>query len=244
MRHLLCILLAAVLLHTSGCKKENIEVNKSIYNEVISKKSNTSKVLKYGKMSDIDGNIYKTIQIGNQVWMAENLRVTKYRNGESILHITNNDEWVHTSYGAWCYYENLQSNEPAYGKLYNWNAVIDPRGIAPKGWHIPTPQEVTTLIEYLGGTSIAGGKMKETGATYWAESNPNVTNSSGFSGRPGGYRHYTGIFSDINTNGWFWTNNGVNTYSADVFRLYFANLECTISDWYKVQGLSIRCIKD
>ena len=146
----------------------------------------------------------QTVTIGTQVWTSKNLDVATYRNGDVIPQVQDENAWANLTTGAWCYYNNDASNGTKYGKLYNWYAVNDPRGLAPKGYHIPTDEEWTKLSDYLGGESEAGTKMKSTSGWY---NNGNGTNSSGFSGLPGGSRHdngslfsidYFGIHSCIN----------------------------------------------
>ena len=160
----------------------------------------------FSQVTDYDGNTYKTVKIGKQIWMAENLNVSHYRNGDIIPEVKNPDEWSKLTTGAWCYYENDSENGKTYGKLYNWFAVNDPRGLAPEGWHIPTDAEWTHLTEYLGGKEIektyqgiyyweiadVGGKLKAT--TLWKSPNEGATNSSGFTAFPGGYRYDDGDF--------------------------------------------------
>lgn len=125
--------------------------------------------LTYGTMTDQEGNVYKIITIGTQTWMAENLRVTRYHNGDPITNVTGNGAWTILTAGACCTYGNTESNDVInlYGRLYNWFAVNDSRSIAPEGWHVPTDAEWTTLTTYLGGESVAAGKMKETGISHW-----------------------------------------------------------------------------
>jgi len=148
-------------------------------------------------ITDIDGNVYNTIVIGTQTWMVENLKVTKYRNGESISNITDASQWSNLTAGAYCNYENIAANVTDYGRLYNWYAVSDSRNIAPAGWHVPTDTEWTTLTTFLGGESVSGGKMKETGTTHWNTTNSTVDNSSGFTGLPGGNRDNAGAFAFV-----------------------------------------------
>jgi len=143
-----------------------------------------------GSVTDIDGNVYQTVKIGNQWWMMENLKVTSYRNGEAIPNVTDTTEWYNLTTGAYCYYDNDAYNTTIYGRLYNWYSINDSRSIAPTGWHVPTDEEWTTVINYLGGESVAGGKLKENGTTHWTSPNNGATNESGFSALPGGYRHF------------------------------------------------------
>jgi uncharacterized protein (TIGR02145 family) len=142
------------------------------------------------KITDQDKRIFKIVKIGNQRWMAENLNVSTYRNGDSIPQVKNGAEWEKLKTGAWCYYENKTENGSKYGKLYNWYAVNDARGLAPLGFHIPSDEEWEQLIKNLGSKE-AGAKIK---AKKGWKSNEEATNETGFSGLPGGYRYYVGAF--------------------------------------------------
>jgi len=144
-----------------------------------------------------DGNVYQVVRIGNQCWMAENLRTTRYANGDAIPQVTGNSTWSSLSTGAWCWYDNDNQYENPYGKLYNWHAVADSRNICPAGWHVPTDAEWDALANFLGGSNVAGGKMKATGTAHWNSPNTDATNSSGFTGLPGGYRYYYGYFYSV-----------------------------------------------
>jgi uncharacterized protein (TIGR02145 family) len=124
----------------------------------------------YGSMTDQQGNVYKTIIIGTQEWMAENLKTSIYRNGDDIASNLTGSEWQNTQLGAWVLYNGNSQYDCPYGNLYNWYAVADPRNLCPTGWHVPSNTEWTSLFEYLGGSTVAGGKLKTTGAQYW--SNP------------------------------------------------------------------------
>jgi len=196
-------------------------------------------------VTDIDGNVYHTITIGKQVWMVENLKVTKYRNGDEIPNITDEMQWFNTNSGAYCNYNNDAKNVSTYGRLYNWNVVNDKRNIAPKGWHVPTNEEWTTLETFLGGSNIAGGKLKEAGTTHWSSPNSESTNESGFSALPGGrYGDGQTIFNGIGDYGSWWTST-----SNEETRAWHRGLDCTSPGVHrcyehKKLGLSIRCIKD
>ena len=143
------------------------------------------------------------VTIGTQVWTSKNLDVSTFRNGDVIPQVQDQNAWENLTTGAWCYYDNDASNGTKYGKLYNWYAVNDPRGLAPNGYHIPTAAEWTQLSDYLGGESEAGTKMKSTSG--WVE-NGNGTNSSGFSGLPGGSRYNRGAFLNIDSSGYWWSS--------------------------------------
>ena len=186
------------------------------------------------------------IKIGTQTWTTRNLDVTTYRNGDKIPQVQDANAWAKLTTGAWCYYENKTANGSSYGKLYNWYAVNDPRGLAPKGYHIPTDNEWTTLTDYLGGNSIAGAKMKSTSG--W-EDNGNGTNESGFEGLPGGCRSYEGDFSFVGASGKWWSSSEFDTDFAHYISLssnnnndYLPRVIRFVS--VKNSGSSVRCIKD
>ena len=199
----------------------------------------------YGTVKDIDGNTYKTIQVGTQTWMAENLKVTKYRNGVSIPNITDNTQWVNNTTGAFCSYNNNTSNDCPYGKLYNWYAVANSNQLCPTGWHVPTDEEWTTLTNFLGGESVAGGKMKSTGTQYSIGSDANATNSSGFSGLLAGGRNYTdGAYEEVGVIGGWWSSTEPSIGLAwNRLLLYFIG-EVSRNDTNMGNGNSVRCIKD
>jgi uncharacterized protein (TIGR02145 family) len=200
----------------------------------------------YGTMTDQEGNIYKTITIGTQTWMAENLRVTKYRNGDLIANVTGNSAWTILTTGACCTYGNTDSNDliNLYGRLYNWFAVTDSRCIAPEGWHVPTDAEWSTLTTYLGGEGVAAGKMKETGISHWAKPNTNATNESGFTALPSGSRYsVVGTFNEMGTITYLWSST---TYDAPHAwnRFLNAGVKCNRSFDFKTDGYPVRLIKD
>jgi uncharacterized protein (TIGR02145 family) len=185
-------------------------------------------------VTDLDGKAYKGVQVGIQVWTAENLNVSKYRNGDEIPQVQDAAEWAALTTGAWCYYENKDENGTIYGKLYNWFAVNDPRGLAPEGFHIPSDEEWTTLTDYLGGKRIAGSQLMETGIT-----NPFATNSSGFTGLPGGYRNKDGSFDRIECQGNFWSQTKYNLILGTDSRRSYREWDINLTF-----GFSVRCIKD
>ncbi len=186
---------------------------------------------------------FETIKIGNQVWMKKNLDVLTYRNGDVIPEVKDPNEWGKLTTGAWCYYNNDPKNGKIYGKLYNWYAVNDPRGLAPVGYHVPSDKEWSTLITYLGG-DIAGGKLKEEGTLHRESPNTSATNSTGFTGLPAGYRYNLGTFSNIRSNGLWWSSSETNTMNAWGRNLSY-NVGVVYRGYYdKGNGLSVRCIKD
>ena len=185
-----------------------------------------------------------TIQIGTQKWTSKNLDVAFYRNGDPIPWVTDPAAWAALTTGAWCYYNNDSTQGNKYGKLYNWYAVNDPRGLAPKGWHIPSNAEWTTLETTLGGTSVAGGKMKEPGTVNWTAPNEGADNSSGFAGLPGGLRTSFGTFSGFGDGGLWWSATETNPTFA--WCRYLDHNDGTIL-WNiinKLNGFSVRCIRD
>jgi uncharacterized protein (TIGR02145 family) len=195
-------------------------------------------------VTDIDGNVYNVVSIGNQCWMKENLKVSKYRNGDPIPTNPNNTNWQNTTSGAYAIYNNTTANNSIYGKLYNWYAVADPRGLCPTGWHEPSDAEWTTLRTHLGGDLIAGGAMKEAGLTHWASPNTDATNSSGFSGLPGGYVKNGGSYFGIGEYGNWWSSTENATTSAWACGLYY--FEGMVSPFAidKRYGYSVRCVRD
>lgn len=189
----------------------------------------------------VDAKI-RTVTIGTQEWMLENLNVSKYRNGDVIPKVTDRTAWFGLTTGAWCYYNNVTSNGRIYGKLYNWHAVKDPRGLAPEGFHIPTNGEWAILIDFLGGYAIAGDKMKAT--ILWVSPNNN-NNSSGFTALPGGYRDNYGDFSNIDYNGYWWSSTEYSTAEAWFRGLYYEADSYVRNDGYRKEaGFSVRCIKN
>ncbi len=195
-------------------------------------------------VKDIDGNTYNTVLIGTQCWLRSNLKVSKYKNGDAIPTELNNGTWSSTTSGAYTIYNNDNANDAIYGKLYNWYAVADNRGLCPNGWHVPTDAEWTTVTNYLGGESVAGGKMKATGTTYWNNPITSATTESGFSALPGGCRINFGNFINIRDNAFFWSATENNSFSA-----FFRNLNSSTGnvfrdDLIKRFGFSVRCIKD
>jgi uncharacterized protein (TIGR02145 family) len=199
----------------------------------------------------IDEGCFPSVTICNQVWMQKNLDVATYRNGDPLPNVTDPAAWAALTTGAYCYYNNDSATYAAtYGKLYNWYAVNDPRGLAPAGWHIPGDTEWDAIATCLGGASIAGGAMKETGFTHWAYPNTGATNSSGFTGLPAGGRSsldgsywflYTGYGG---TYGIFWSSTmyDVNNAWSRLLNLHVIFLDR--QNYSKKQGFSVRCIRD
>jgi len=196
-------------------------------------------------VTDIDGNVYNTVTIGTQVWMVENLKTTRYRNGDAIPNVTDATAWTTLTTGAYCSYNNNAATYKAtYGGLYNWYTVSDSRIIAPVGWHVPTDSEWTTLTTFIGGESIAGGKLKETGTTNWASSNSVATNEFGFTAVPGGSRLDDGLFYDIGSFGYWWSSTEYSTTSSWYRNMGYNNSNVNKVIHRKQNGFSVRCLRD
>jgi uncharacterized protein (TIGR02145 family) len=198
----------------------------------------------YGTVTDIDGNVYKTITIGTQIWMAENLRTTRYNDGTAIPLVKDEAAWAGLSTSGYCWYRNEEANfKETYGALYNWYS-INTNKLCPMGWQVASDAEWTALTTYLGGESVAGGKLKETGTTYWVDPNSGATNELGYTALPGGFRYYDGKFFDFGFSGYWWSSE-----ESSESRAYFRFMYFDDSNFYrfnnaKKMGLSIRCIKD
>ena len=201
--------------------------------------------LSYGSVSDIEGNIYKTVQIGSQTWMAENLKTTKLNDGTSIPNVSDKTEWVNTVLPSYSWYNNLDENKELSGARYNWYAVSTSK-LCPAGWHVPSDNEWAVLTDYLGGLGVAGAKMKETGFTHWMEPNYGATNSSGFTAIPAGQRRGdNGVFNGLGLYDCWWSSTEYNIYKAWYRSLASINTEIWRSSGaVKQTGISIRCIRD
>jgi len=191
-----------------------------------------------------DEKTYTSLNIGFQQWMDKNLDVTTYSNGDPIPYVTNPTAWAALTTGAWCYYNNDPSNNCIYGKLYNWYAVNDPRGLAPVGWHVPTDTEFATLITVLGGLSVAGGKMKVTGTATWVSPNTGATNTSGWAGLPGGLRNESGPFFDVGYISCWWSSTQGGADLAWARFLNYNDDNASGSNFTKSFGFYVRCVRD
>lgn len=195
-------------------------------------------------VTDVDGNTYSVVEIGYQCWMGENLRTAHYRDGSEIPMVTDSLAWVNLTTDAYCFYDNDNSHDATFGKLYNWFVVEDVRGLCPLGWHIPTDQDWFQLSFFLGGSDIAGGLLKESGTTNWVAPNTGATNSTGFTGRPGGYRHNDGSFYFMGENGLYWSSRSESLSLAWFRNLTTASEELHRTNLYKKDAFSCRCVKD
>jgi len=208
-----------------------------------------------GTVTDIDGNIYQTITIGSQVWMAENLKVTHFQNGDIIPNVTDSSAWSDRLTGAYCNYINDENNANTYGRLYNWHAIDDSRNIAPEGWHVPTDEEWNQLEIFLGmdpgqadevgmrGGDV-GGKLKETGYSHWVNPNEGATNECGFSALPGGLRVDNGHFQGKGFEAFFWTSTERDSDHAWHRFLTYAFSSVMRGNYSKRRGFSVRCVRD
>lgn len=213
----------------------NIDINEG----EITRNNNLSRNI----VKDIDGNEYKTVKIGNQIWMAENLKVGHYRNGDPIKFISDKSEWNTQYNGSYCFYNNDLNIANIYGYLYNWYAINDIRNIAPEGWHVPTDSDWQILIDYLGGAKIAGGKIKEV-SSKWTNPNSGATNESSFSAIPSGSIERDGLFKGIGNYVAFWSSLEASNENAWVRYLNYYLSGIYRVNWSKCSGYSVRCIKD
>jgi len=225
-RHHMMIYFAAVLLIQSGCEKSELP-------DFISEED---------PITDIDGNVYKTVNIGNKIWMTDNLNVSHFRNGDPIPQAVSAAEWEFAgSQGkpAWCYYSNDPINASVYCKLYNWYAVDDPRGLEPEGWRVPSSREWDNLINYLDGNNVAGKKLKSRSGWYLEG---NGDNSSKFNALPGGGRQADGTFSDIGSAGVWWSSSENSMIFADGFNLIYSDSKELRGTFNKTTGMSVRAV--
>lgn len=196
------------------------------------------------RVIDIDGNEYPVVQIGNQLWMAENLHVTHYRNGDSLPVITDSRQWSKAQQGACSYYNN-DAQHSSYGCLYNWHAISDNRNIAPEGWHIPTAAEVAVLVNSLQGDTVAGGYMKTMKQGYWQAPSEGDGMENGFAALPGGYRSGdNGQFYTRGSNGYWWHTTGSYELFAWTKRFFSTFADIRRDTQYYTYGFAVRCVKD
>jgi uncharacterized protein (TIGR02145 family) len=201
-------------------------------------------------VTDIDGNVYNTVQIGTQCWTQSNLKTSRYRNGDTIPTGLNNNDWGNTTSGAYSIYDNDPVNDGLYGKLYNHYAVTDSRSLCPTGWHVPSDGEWTTLENHLGGSSVAGDALKSTamhptpGGWWWYLSNTGATNSSGFTALPGGFRVRGGSCTNLTNIGWWWSASVWSASEAVERHLIFNTSSINRNASDRATGFSVRCVRD
>jgi uncharacterized protein (TIGR02145 family) len=200
-------------------------------------------------VTDIDGNVYKTVKIGTQIWMVENLKATRYNDGTPIPLITDIVGWKNALSPAYCWYDNNISNKEPYGALYNWYAVNTGK-LCPTGWHVPTIDEWGTLEQFLGEENAPGGQLKEAGTSHWKSPNTGATNSTGFYGLPGGQRNPVspdnGIFNLMGESGYFWSSSAATHNSSDGLHRALLHTSSNIGSGSNVKGngYSVRCLKN
>jgi uncharacterized protein (TIGR02145 family) len=225
---ILMIALTSTLFFFSGCDKDDDDNQEQIFN---------------GTVTDIDGNVYSTVEIGDQIWTVENLKTTTYNDGTPIEFVENDTVWGNNTLGAFCWYDNNEAvYANTYGALYNWYAV-NTGNLCPDGWHVPTDDEWTELIEYLGGIEVAAGKMKEMDTINWNSPNEGASNLSGFTALPGGYRS-ANHFAYMGRQGIFWSSTEGDEYVAWNQELGYnrERINTVITD--KHVGYSVRCVKN
>jgi uncharacterized protein (TIGR02145 family) len=217
----ICLLIVLAVFSNNSCKEDN-EVPSSV--------------------TDIDGNVYNIVTIGSQVWMKENLKTTKYTNGDPIPNVSDGTQWNNLTEDAFCYYDNNVSSANTYGLLYNWYAVSDSRKICPEGWRVPDKNDWNELVSFLGGEDGAADKLKEKGTAHWAAPNTSASDKYGFTALPGGYRLET-----FNPPGYYaiwWSATPEDLQDAFIFTLIANNSKTYIESQYKKAGHAVRCIKE
>ena len=196
-------------------------------------------------VSDIDGNTYSTVSIGNQVWMGENLKVTKFNDQNPIALVLDDTQWSSQTQAAYCYYQGDITNSNDYGNLYNWYVVNNSRNVCPTGYHVPSITEWEELITFLGGNAVAGGKLKEAGFAHWLSPNTGADNSSGFTLLPSGWRaNNNGFYENLSYMAYVWSSTSVDAQSSSIILVGYDSQAAYTSDSHILTGLPIRCLKD
>ena len=216
------------------------------FNNACKKDNDAEKESEPEIVKDIDGNIYNTITVNGQVWMVENLKTTRYRNGDSIVHLKDPTTFYNFYEGAYCNYNNENNIAETYGRLYNWWVINDERKIAPEGWHVATDENWQSLVEYLGGLEVAGGKLKEVGLAHWNAPNADATNEVGFTALPGGYVSPGNDFENIGYYGYYWTStNFAGQFDRAWIWIINNNFPSVMKINFRIDmAASIRCVKD
>ncbi|MCX6327235.1 MAG: fibrobacter succinogenes major paralogous domain-containing protein [Bacteroidia bacterium] len=218
------LLLGALLILALGCRKEDDKPPDPV--------------------SDIEGNTYKTVKTGTQVWMAENLKTTRYNDGTDIALVTNTEVWSNLATPGYCWYNNDEAaNKDTYGALYNGHTVSTGK-LCPTGWHVPIREEWLQLRDFLGDTLTGGGKLKEAGTTHWLAPNKGADNSSGFTSLAAGIRYLEGSYKTILYFTCIWSATETGTNDEWYLSLYFGDAIAKMSHISKKHGFSVRCIKD
>ena len=208
----------------------------------------------FTECKDGDNNYYPVVQINTQLWMAENLKTTKYNDVTAIPNITDDATWTAATTSAYCDYSNTPANSTTFGRLYNWYAVDNNaatkvasnggKNVCPTSWHVPNDTEWTTLMTYLGGESVAGGKVKETGTTHWTTPNTGATNETGFTALPGGNRGGNSTYYNVGSNGYWWSSTEYSAARAWSSHMSYSNTAVVRSNNVMQSGFSVRCVRD
>ena len=194
--------------------------------------------------TDEDNNHYTVVTIGNQTWMASNLKTTKYNDGTPIPEVTEANSWANTTTPAYCWYDNDPANASVYGALYKWQTV-DGGDLCPTGWRVPTTTDWTVLVNYLGADTLAGGMLKETGTQHWDTLMPGTTNSTGFTALPGGMRSVSGgTFQNKGSHAYFWTSEDYSAHFAHMRYMTYNSNAFSAAGNNKGNGFSVRCVKE
>ncbi len=197
-------------------------------------------------VKDIDGNVYKTVKIGDQLWMAENLRTTRYSNGdviETTENIREDISEISEPKFQWIAGGNDQYPQ-VYGRVYTWYAVTDNRNICPDGWHVVTDDEWNKLANYFGGFATSGGALKEAGNVNWQSPNTSATNSSGFTALAAGGRSSKGVFGGVGFYGAWWSITNKSEESAGYWHLYYNTAALKKTEYHKKSAFAVRCVRD
>jgi uncharacterized protein (TIGR02145 family) len=196
-------------------------------------------------VSDIDGNTYSTVSIGNQVWMGENLKVTKFNDQNPIALVLDDTQWSSQTQAAYCYYQGDITNSNDYGNMYNWYVVNNSRNVCPTGYHVPSITEWEELITFLGGNAVAGGKLKEAGFAHWLSPNTGADNSSNFTLLPSGWRaNNNGFYENLSYMAYLWSSTAVDALSSNIMLVGHDSPAAYTSESHILTGLPIRCLKD
>ena len=195
-------------------------------------------------VQDNEGNSYKTIKIGEQIWMQENLKTTHYNNGKAIPTIADPKAWGNATTGAYAVYEDKEKNKQEFGLYYNYYVIIDTGNVCPIGWHIPSDSDFIKLIDFMGGAARAGGKLKEKEFKFWLKPNTGYTVNDTFKARGVGRRSSGGNYYGLTTNANFWSKTSVDEYKAIAIGLECYDVAVSTYAWHKAHGFSIRCIKN
>ncbi|MCK9206407.1 MAG: T9SS type A sorting domain-containing protein [Salinivirgaceae bacterium] len=235
-----------VMQYTTGDRLKFTGYSGGIYATIVVLVPTQSQTLSFNFVScvDVDGNYYSVVEIGTQLWMAENLKTTKYRNGNTISNVSDNTAWSNLSIGAYCNYSNDTNYSAIFGRLYNWYAVNDSRDVAPLGWHVPSFTEWEMLSNYLDSNTVSGGKLKANCTLLWNSPNTGASNESGFTGIAGGFRDNVAVFQEIGNWATWWYSTSMNVTTAYVLVLWHDDDDFGQHYAAKTYGLSVRCIKD